>query len=211
MRRSVRTRPASTTARTATRTDKPNDQVGVVLYDAVVDDGAQDQGVDRTDCRIEDDDGDEDGQDLPVGDGEGEHAPCRPLLDVVLQDRPVLAKGAHAAQGSAAPTPHAVSAHRHGCNLPSTCDGSGADRLPNVCPTAVCGGVPGGLHGVGGECARRAGSLDCCLKFPGYRAEKSVGSARWSAVRAMGAANGPEVPWIASQRPPYDFPADARA
>ena len=85
-------------ARTATRMDSPIDQVVVVaLEDPVVDERAQDQRVDGADDRVEDDDRQEDGQDLLVGDGEGEHPPGRALLDPVLQDGPVLAQGAHAA------------------------------------------------------------------------------------------------------------------
>ena len=109
---------------------------------------AQDQGGDGPDRRIEDDDGDEDGQDLPVRDGEREHAPGRALLDPVLQDGPVLAEGAHAAKAAAAPTSHAVSAHTPW--LQPTVDLRRLWRRcgrPNVCPTAVCRGIPGGLRG----------------------------------------------------------------
>ena len=91
----------------------------VLLQDAVVDEGPQDEGVHGGDDGVEDHDGDEDGQDLAVGDGEGEHAPCRALLDPVLEDGPVLAHGAHAGPSAAAPAAHAVSPHTHACNLPS--------------------------------------------------------------------------------------------
>ena len=87
-----------------------DDQVLVLLQDAVVDEGPQDERVHGGDDGVEDHDGDEDGQDLPVGDGEGEHAPRRALLDPVLEDGPVLAHGAHAAPTTAAP---AVSPHAH--------------------------------------------------------------------------------------------------
>ena len=80
---------------------------------------AQDEGGDRADGGVEDDDGDEDGQDLPVGDGEGEHAPGRALLDAVLQDGPVLAHGAHAAPATTPAASHGVAAHTHASNLPS--------------------------------------------------------------------------------------------
>ena len=94
-------------------------QVGVVLEDAVVDQGPQDQGVHGADGGVEDDHGEEDGQDRPVGDGEGEHPPGRALLDPVLEDGAVLAHGAHAAPAAAATASHAVAPHTHACNLPS--------------------------------------------------------------------------------------------
>ncbi len=52
-----------------------DDEAGVLLQDPVVDESPQDQRVHGGDDGVEDHDGDEDGQDLLVGDGEGEHAP----------------------------------------------------------------------------------------------------------------------------------------
>ena len=82
-----------------------NDELGVLLGDAVVDERPQDERVDRPDGGVEDDHGHEDGQDGSVGDGEGEHPPGRALRDPVLEHGTVLAQGAHAAPSAAAPPP----------------------------------------------------------------------------------------------------------
>ena len=68
---------------------------------------------------VEDHHREEDGEDLLVGDGEGEHAPRGALLDPVLQDGAVLAHGAHAAPPAATAAAHPVSTHGHACNLQS--------------------------------------------------------------------------------------------
>ena len=89
-------------------------QLGVVFGDPVVDEGPQDEGIDGADGRIDDDHRQEDGQDLAVGDGEREHPARRALLDAMLEDAAVLAKGAHATKPAAAPaTSHPVSPHGH--------------------------------------------------------------------------------------------------
>ena len=92
---------------------QPDDQVGVVLLDAVVDEGPQDQRVDGADHRVEHDHGQEHGQDPLVGDGEGHHAPRRALLHAVLQDGPIPPERPHAGHGAAAPTTHGVTRHAH--------------------------------------------------------------------------------------------------
>ena len=106
----------------------------MLLQDAVVDEGAQDQGVDRTDGGVEDHHREEDGQDLAVGDGEGEHPPGRALLDPVLQDGAVLAHGAHARPSHRAAT-HGVPAHAHGAQPTGgaslSCQGDRAGRVRN--------------------------------------------------------------------------------
>ncbi len=95
-----------------------DDQVGVVVTDPIVDQGPEDERVDRADCCVEYDHGEEHGQDLPVADGERHHAPCRALLHPVLQDGPVPSERAHAGEGTAAPATHGMAGHAHQRGLP---------------------------------------------------------------------------------------------
>ena len=99
---------------------------------------AEDQGGDGADRGVEDDDGDEDGQDLPVGDGEGEHAPGGALLDPVLQDGPVLAHGAHAA-----PAATSTASHARGPAYSWLQPTVGASQTWSAARTGPVGGGPG--------------------------------------------------------------------
>ena len=65
MRRSVSDEPGVDDGEDGDEDGEPDDEVGVVLLDAVVDDLAQDQRGHRADGGVDDDDGQEDGQDAP--------------------------------------------------------------------------------------------------------------------------------------------------
>lgn len=58
------------------RDGQPDHEIGVLVQDPDVDESPQDEWVHSGDDGVEDHDGDGDGQDLLVGDGEGEHAPA---------------------------------------------------------------------------------------------------------------------------------------
>ena len=84
----------------------------MLLY-PIVDQRPQYERVDGADRCAEDDDRKKYGEDPLVGNGEGQHAPCRTLPDTMLQEGAVLSQGPHAGPSTApSGAPHAV-AHGH--------------------------------------------------------------------------------------------------
>ena len=74
---------------------EPDDERGVALEDAVINDLAKDQGIDDANARVQNNDEKKERQKTGIGHGESQHALRGPRLYRLLHHRWVLHKGAH--------------------------------------------------------------------------------------------------------------------